>query len=183
GLLQNGRYAFRQLHRSPGFTAITVITLALGIGANTAIFSVADGVLFRNLPYKDPSSLVLLWSIGHDSSNRDQNSFTDIDDYRSQNHVFENIVPFGDWSATFIGTGEPARIRGMKVGDGYFRWKDKEPLRGRDFVPEEKMEGKENFLILTYGLWKGRLGGDRHIIGKQINLSGKPYTVVGVTSQ
>jgi putative ABC transport system permease protein len=183
GLIQDIRYALRQLRKSPGFTAVAVITLALGIGANTAIFSVANAVLLRNLPYKNPESLVLLWSVGRDGNNRDQSSFTDLDDYRSENRVFENIVPFSDWSATFIGGGDPARIPGMQVGDGYLQLMGTKPFLGRDFLPEEQIEGKDNVLILTYGLWQQRFGGDRNVVGRQINLSGKPYTVVGVTPQ
>ena len=183
GLLHDLRYGLRQLRKAPGFTIVAVLTLALGIGPNTAIFSVADAVLLRNLPYKNASSLVLLWSVQHDGSNRDQNSFTDLDDYRSQNQVFENIVPFGDWSATFIGAGEPARIPGMQIGDGYFRLMRAKPLLGRDFLPEEQMEGKDNVIILTYGLWQQRFGSDRNVVGRQINLGGKPYTIVGVAPQ
>jgi len=180
GFIQDGRYAIRQLRKNPGFTAVAVITLALGIGANTAIFSAANAVLFRKLPYQNPQSLVLLWSIGRDGGTRDQSSFTDIDDYRSQNHVFENVVPFGDWNATFIGEGDPARVPGMQVGDGYFALMGAKPFLGRDFLPEEQIEGKDNVIILSYGLWQQRFGGDRGIVGRQINLSGKPYTVVGV---
>jgi len=100
GLLQDVRYGVRQLRRSPGFTAVAVITLALGIGANTAIFSVVNAVLLRALPYKNSDGLLLLWSDERASGERrDQVSFTDIEDYRSQNHVFENVVagvPFGE---------------------------------------------------------------------------------------
>jgi putative ABC transport system permease protein len=180
GLLQDLRYAMRQLRKSPGFTVVTVATLALGIGANTAIFSVANGVLIRDLPYKDAQRLALLWSVGRDD-NRDQLSFTDIDEYRSQNHVFENVVAFGNWSATFTGTGTPARIPGMQVSDGYLSLMRVKPMLGRDFLPEEQIEGKDQVVILTYGLWQDRFAGDPQIVGKQISLSGKPYTIVGVT--
>ena len=183
GIIQDLRYAVRQLRKSPGFTAVAVITLALGIGANTAIFSVANAVLLRNLPYKDPQRLVLLWSIGRDGDPRDQSSFTDIDDYRSQNHVFENVVPFGSWSATFIGGGDPARVPGMLVGDGYFRLMGAKPFLGRDFLPEEQIDGKDYEIILSYGFWQQRFAGDRSVVGKQIDVSGRPYTVVGVMPQ
>jgi len=181
GFFQDVRYAVRQLRKSPGFTLVAVLTLALGIGANTAVFSVANGVLIRNLPYKDPQQLALLWSIGRDGDKRDQLSFTDIDDYRSQNHVFENVVAFGDWSATFTGAGDPSRIPGMQVGDGYLSLMRVKPMLGRDFLPEEQIEGKDQVIILTYGLWKSRFAGDPKVVGTQVSLNGKPYTVVGVT--
>jgi putative ABC transport system permease protein len=180
GLFQDLRYAIRQLRKNPGFTVVAVATLAVGIGANTAIFSVANGVLLRDLPFEDPQRLALVWSVGRDD-NRDQLSFTDIDDYRSQNHVFENIVAFGDWSATFTGADTPTRIPGMQVSDGYLSLMRVQPLLGRDFLPEEQIEGKDQVLVLTYGLWQGRFAGDPQIVGKQLSVNGKPYTVVGVT--
>jgi putative ABC transport system permease protein len=180
-LIQDLRYSVRQLRKSPGFTLVAVLTLALGIGANTAVFSVANGVLIRNLPYHDPQQLVLLWSVGRDGDQRDQLSFTDIDDYRSQNHVFENVVAFGNWSATFTGAGDPARIPGMQVGDGYLSLMRINPMLGRDFIPEEQIEGKDQVIILTYGLWKSRFGGHPSAVGRQVNLNGKPYTIIGVT--
>ena len=180
GLFQDLRYAIRQLRKSPGFTVVAVVTLALGIGANTAIFSVANGVLIRDLPFQDPQRLALLWSVGR-GDNRDQLSFTDIDDYRSQNRVFENVVAFGNWSATFTGADTPARIPGMQVSDGYLSLMRVKPLLGRDFLPEEQIEGKDQVILLTYGLWQDRFAGDPQIVGKQLSVNGKPYTVVGVT--
>jgi putative ABC transport system permease protein len=180
GLFQDLRYAIRQLRKSPGFTVVAVVTLALGIGANTAIFSVANGVLIRDLPFQDPQRLALLWSVGRDD-NRDQLSFTDVDDYRSQNHVFENVVAFGNWSATFTGADTPARVPGVQVSDGYLSLMRVKPLLGRDFLPEEQIEGKDQVVLLTYGLWQDRFAGDPQIVGKQLSVNGKPYTVVGVT--
>jgi putative ABC transport system permease protein len=180
GLFQDLHYAIRQLRKSPGFTVVAVATLALGIGANTAIFSVANGVLLRDLPFQDPQRLALLWSVGRDD-NRDQLSFTDIDDYRSQNHVFENVVAFGNWSATFTGADTPTRIPGMQVSDGYLSLMRVKPVLGRDFLPEEQIEGKDQVIILTYGLWHNRFAGDPQIVGKQLSVNGKPYTIVGVT--
>src|SRR6266550_3437459 len=181
GLLQDLRYAVRQLRRSAGFTAVAVITLALGIGANTAIFSVVNAVLLRALQYKNPDGLVLLWSnerVSGDS--RDQLSFTDVDDYRSQNHVFENVVAFGVFSGVFSGSGTPERIPGMQVADGYFSLMGAEPLLGREFLPDEQLDGKDQVIVLGYGLWQRRFGGDPSIVGKQITLSARPYTVAGV---
>jgi putative ABC transport system permease protein len=180
-LLQDIRYALRMLRTSPGFTAVAVITLALGIGANTAIFSVVNAVLLRALPYKNPNSLVLIWSDQQKrGDSRSQLSFTDIDDYRAQNHVFENVVAFGDWSAVFSGQGNPELIPGMQVGDGYFSVMGAQPLLGRGFLPEEQIDGKDQVVVLGYGLWQRRFGGDPGIVGKQITVRQQPYTVVGV---
>jgi putative ABC transport system permease protein len=158
-----------------------VITLALGIGANTAIFSVVNAVLLRALPYKNSDGLVLLWSDERASGGqRDQVSFTDVDDYRSQNHVFENVVAFGDYNGVLSGSGTPERIPGMQVADGYFSLMGAKPLLGRGFLSEEQLDGKDQVIILGYGLWRRRFGGDPLIVGKQITLSARLYTVVGV---
>jgi putative ABC transport system permease protein len=182
GLLQDFRYALRQLRKSPGFAVVAIITLALGIGANTAIFSVANAVLLQPLPYKDADRLVLIWGDQHSSGGpRDQLSFTDIDDYRTQSRVFESVVSFGDWSATFSDSGSPERIPGMQVGDGYLSLMKVKPLLGRDFLPEEQINGKDQVVILEYGLWQRRFGGDPGVVGKRITLNARPYTIVGVT--
>jgi putative ABC transport system permease protein len=179
-LVQDVRYGLRMLRKSPGFAGVAAITLALGIGANTAIFSVVDAVLIRDLPYRDPHALVLLWGDEKKGDSRDQLSFTDVDDYRSQSHVFENVVAFGNWSATFTGGADPARIPGMLVADGYFSLMRARPMLGRDFLPEEQIGGKDHVIILTYGLWQSRFGADPQVVGRQVSLSGRPYTIVGV---
>jgi ABC-type lipoprotein release transport system permease subunit len=120
-MIQDLRYGIRMLLKRRGFTALAVLTLALGIGANTAIFSVVNGVLLTSLPYHEPERLVVLWgdvpSLGE---HRNQVSATDVADWRKQNTVFEEVATFSDWSATLTGEGEPERITGMQVGDGYF---------------------------------------------------------------
>jgi predicted permease len=176
------RYGMRILRKGPGFTAVAMITLALGIGANTSTFSVANAVLLRALPYKDADRLVLIWGDEHASggSVRDQLSFTDIDDYRRQSHAFEGVVSFGDWNAVFSDAGSPERIPGMQVGDGYLSLMRVKPLLGRDFLPEEQLDGKDQVVVLGYGLWQRRFAGDPGIVGKRITLSARPYTVVGV---
>lgn len=179
-LFQDVHYAFRTLRKSIGFTSVAVITLALGIGANTAIFSVVNAVLIRHLPYLDPQQLVLIWNNEKKGTARDQLSYTDIDDYRTQSHSFDNVVAFGDWSATFTGNGAPARIPGMQVSDGYFSLMGAQPILGRGFLPEEQIDGKDYVIVLTYGLWQSRFGSDPQIIGKHVSLSGKQYTIVGV---
>jgi len=174
--------AVRTLRISPGFTTAAVLTLALGIGANSAIFSVANGVLFRDLPFKEPRRLVLLWSTSSDSA-RDQLSFTDIDDYRTQNHSLEGIVPFGTWSATFLGNGTPEHIDGVQVADGYFALLGANFHLGRGFLPEEQIPGKDQVIVLTYDLWQRRFGADETIVGKQVRLGSKQYTIIGVTAR
>jgi putative ABC transport system permease protein len=182
GFAQDIGYAARQLRKSPGFAAVAILTLGLGIGANTAIFSVANAVLLRSLPYQDADRLVLLWGDDHSGGgSRDQLSFTDIDDYRTQSHGFESVVSFGDWSATFSDSGSPERVPGMQVGDGYLSLMKVKPILGRDFLPEEQIDGQDQVLILGYGLWQRRFAGDRGIVGKRVTLNARPYTIVGVT--
>jgi putative ABC transport system permease protein len=169
------------LRKSPGFTFVAIISLALGIGANTAIFSVINTVLLKELPYNDPASLVLLW--GKDvaeATNRDQVSFTDVEDWRKQNSVFEEITAYTDWRPILSGAGEAERVPAMQVSDGYFRVMKVEPLLGRVFTPEEQQDGKDFVIILSYGLWRRQFGADPGIIDKTIYLNSRPYTVVGV---
>ena len=180
-LWQDVRYGFRMLTKRPGFTIVAVISLALGISANTAIFSVVNATLLKSLPYKDPESIVLVWgNIATEGRNRTQVSATDVADWRRQNNVFEDVATYGNWSATLLGRGEPERIQGTQVGDGYFQILRGTPLLGRVFLPEEQEEGKDFVVVLGYGLWQRRFGGDPAIVGQQVNLSGRPYTIVGV---
>jgi putative ABC transport system permease protein len=180
-MIQDLRYGIRLLFKQKGFTAVAVLTLALGIGANTAIFSVVNGVLLTSLPYHEPERLVVLWGdVPARGEHRTQVSATDVSDWRKQNTVFEVVATFSNWSATLTGEGEPERITGMQVGDGYFSVLHGQPLLGRVFTADEQIEGKDFVLVLGYGLWVNRFGGARDVIGRKVYLSGRPYTIVGV---
>jgi putative ABC transport system permease protein len=180
-LLQDIRFGMRMLFKSPGFTAVAIISLALGIGANTTVFSVVNAVLLKSLPYRDPQSIVLVW--GEDKaggSSRGSMSATDVADYRARNHVFEEVTTYADFRPIFSGNGEPERIPGAQVGDGFFTVMHAQPLLGRVFTAEEQVEGKDLVVVLSYGLWQRRFAGDPNIVGKTITLSARNYIVVGV---
>jgi putative ABC transport system permease protein len=184
-LLQDARYGLRVLWRSPGFTLVAVLSLALGIGANTVVFSVVNAVLLKSLPYNEPGSIVLVWGDIHTmGTHRDQVSATDVADWRAQNHVFEDVTTYGDLRPLLSeGAGDPERLPAAQVGDGFFKVMRGTPLLGRTFLPEEQEDGKDMVVVLSYGLWQRRFGGDPGIVGKAINLSGRPHTVVGVMPQ
>jgi len=181
-LLQDMRYGARMLLKSPNYTLIAVISLGLSIGANTAIFSVVNTLLLKALPYHDPDRIVLVWGVDNQNggNNRSQVSATDVADWQRQNSVFAEITTYSNWSATLLSDGEPERINGIQVGDGYFSALQGQPLLGRVFLPAEQEDGKDFVLILGYGLWQRRFGGDPQIIGRQVKLGGRPYTIVGV---
>ena len=180
-LLQDIRYGARMLLKNPGFTAVAIFSLALGIGANTAVFSVVNAVLLKSLPYQNPESIVLVW--GEDKAagdSREQVSATDVADWRTRNHVFEEITTFGSVRPSLTGAGEPQRIAGAQVGDGFFTVMHAKPLLGRVFTLEEQEDGKDYVVVLGYGLWQRQFGGDPNVVGKTMMLSGRPHTVIGV---
>jgi putative ABC transport system permease protein len=180
-LWQDLRYSLRMLRKTPGLTLVAVLSLALGIGANTTIFSIVNTVLLKALPYAEPERIVLAWGdIAAEGNHRSQVSATDVADWRQQNKVFEEVTTYSGWSATFLGNGEPERIPGIQVGDGYFQLMRGTPLLGRAFLPEEQQDGKDQVIVLGYALWQRRFGGDPHIVGQKVNLGGRPYTIVGV---
>src|SRR5262249_36441807 len=180
-ILKDIRYGVRMLQRSRAITAVAVMSLALGIGANTAIFCVINALLLKSLPYSEPDRIVLVWgNLLAEGKHRSQVSATDVDDWRRQNTVFEDATTYGSWSATFLGNGEAERAPGIQVGDGYFQIMKGTPLLGRVFRPEEQQEGKDMVIVLSYGLWQRRFGGDPKIVGQQVPLGGRNYTIVGV---
>lgn len=177
-LLQDIRFAFRLLLKSPAFTAIAILTLALGIGANTAIFSVVNGVLLRPLPFRDPSRLVLIAE--KSSFPVISTSFENYLDWRDQSHSFESMEAVRGGAITLTGAGEPERLNVQMATAGLFPMLGINARLGRTFLQEEDRAGGTPVVLLSYGLWERRFGGLSDIIGKPINLDSNPYTVVGV---
>ena len=180
-LWQDLRYGLRMLLKNPGFTAVAVLTLALGIGANTAIFSVVNTVLLRALPYKDADRLVMVWGLNRPRGfDTDQVSPLDFADWKSQNRVFESMAASTDAMYTLTGAGDPTSIIGYQFSSDYFHVLGVEPLLGRTFLPEEEQPGKNHVAVLGYPLWQSRFGGDSGVVGKTVTLDGEPYTVIGI---
>jgi len=181
--LRDLRYSVRMLLKSPGFTVIAVLSIALGIGANTSVFSVVNAVLLKSLPFKNPESLMLVWGASNADSrlqNRNQVSATDVADLRKQNTVFEDVTTFTGWNPIISGYGAAERVPAIQVGDGFFKVMKGTPLLGRVFTPEEQEEGKDFVIVLGHGLWQRRFASDPSIVGKKVFLNSRPYTVVGV---
>jgi putative ABC transport system permease protein len=181
-LLRDLRYSLRLLLKSPAFTAAAIFSIALGIGANTTVFSVINAVLLKSLPYKDPGTLMLVWgdSGEHTLKKHNQVSATDVADYRSQTTAFEDIATYSGWYPIMSGESEAERIPAIQVGDGFFKVMKGEPLLGRVFTPEEQQDGKDFVVVLSHALWQRRFGGDPNIVGKTILLNARPYNIVGV---
>src|ERR1043166_4551527 len=177
---QDLRYGFRLLRKRPGFSCLAILTLALGIGANTAIFSVVNGVLLRPLNYQAPERVVALWENVPAKGGKWRVAHANFFDWKNQNHVFAAVAAFGASSFNLTGTDEPEQLRGVKVSDNYFAVLGVYPERGRAFTAEEYEPGKGSVVILGHGLWQRRFGADPHITGQQITLDGARYTVVGV---
>jgi len=177
-LLQDLRFAFRLLAKSPGFTAIAILTLALGIGANTAIFSVVNGVLLRPLSFRDPSRLVIVAEKSPFPTI--STSYQNFVDWRDQSRSFESMEGTRSTGLSVTGAGDPELLTARMATAGLFRLLGVEAREGRTFLPEEDKAGSAPVVLLTYGLWHRRFGGSREIIGKPITLDSRPYTVVGV---
>src|SRR5215211_7887732 len=170
-LFQDFRYGGRMLLKHRSVTAIAVVTLALGIGANTAIFSVVNAVLLNPLPYKQPDRLVALWE-KVPSHGRWRTSPANFFDWKKQNTVFEDVVAFGASTMTLTGDGEPEQLVGSRVSSGYFAVVGVDPILGRAFLPEEHEGGKGQVVILGYNFWQRRYGGDRNIVNRSLTLDG-----------
>jgi putative ABC transport system permease protein len=181
GLFQDFRYALRQLRKNPGFTAVAVLTLALGLGANTAIFSVIDAVLLRPLPFHSPSRLVVVKPTEPGRRDDIGVSYPTFLDWRARNHVFDGLSVFREDDFTLTGRGEPAHLTGAVVSANIFSVLGVPPVIGRDFVPEEDQPiGTGLPIILSHSLWQSRFGSDPKIVGQSLTLDGQAFAIVGV---
>ena len=180
-LMQDIRYALRTLGKSPMFTVVVVLTLAVGIGANTALFSVVNSVLLRPLPYEDPERLVLLYesvpALGHPKTPVPPADFQDL---REGQRVFEGLAAFVNKDFELSRAQHPELVTGAKVSANLFPLLGVNPALGRGFTEEEDQPGNDRVVVLSHGLWQRQFGGDVNIVGKTILLHRQPYSVIGV---
>src|SRR5215813_6220030 len=178
-MFQDLRFGVRMMLKAPNYTLIAVLTLALGIGANTAIFSVINAVLLRPLPYVDAERLVF---VGHSWGGGAPRIISSLNylDCRDQNSVFENTALVLWWGANLTGQGQPERLTGLQVSAGFFETLKTQPILGRAFLPEDDQPGHDQVVILSYGLWQRRFAGDPQVLGRSITLDDKIYSIVGV---
>jgi putative ABC transport system permease protein len=181
GLLQDCKYAVRMLRKAPGFTATAILTLALGIGANTAVFTVVNSTLLRPLPYRDSERVAYLRTIlPYFPEFRLGDSSADVSEIRAQNHVLEATAMFRGWQMNLSGDGEPEVENVIRATPDLFALLGAAPARGRLFTKEELEPGKDGVAILSDSLWRSRYGADPKAVGRTIRLDTKPYTVIGV---
>ncbi len=180
GLFHDVRYALRQLCKSPGFTAVAVITLALGIGANTAIFSVVNTVLLAHLPYKEVDRLAMVWGSNPARGDGiDTISAGDFNDWKNKNDVFEDVAASYDNQVTLTGSGEPKLVLGYAFTPNYFRILGVVPKLGRTFTDDEATR-ESSVAVISDKMWRSTFQGDPQVLGRSITLNAKPYTVIGV---
>jgi predicted permease len=180
-IIKDIRYGIRGLLKRPGFTVIALITLALGIGANTAIFSVVNAVLLRPLPFQDPEQLVIVWEDATFAGfPRNTPAPANYVDWKNQNQSFSDMAASHETSFNLTGDGEPERVSAYSVTANFFPLLGVQPLLGRSFLTEEDRPGANKVAVLSYSLWQSRYGADRNILNRDILLNGEKYSVVGV---
>ena len=181
-LRQDIGYALRMLRRTPAFTAVAVLTLALGIGANSAIFSVVYGVLLDSLPFRNAEEVYRIRTLYPDGTPYSL-SAPDFMSMREDTRVFEHVEAYSAGTFTLLGAGEPLEIQGSNVSDGLFTLLGMPIAIGRDFLREEHQPGRGNVAVLDDGFWQRRFGGDPHVLGRTVSIGGNPYTIVGVLAR
>src|SRR5262245_52863842 len=180
-LWQDLRYGARMLMKKPGFTLIAVITLALGIGANTAIFSVVNAVLLEPLPYRAPEELVLVRNLDKTKGTKQESvSYADFQDWRAQNHVFAELATFRRAGFALNVGNDLEQIRGANVSANFFQLLGLNAIRGRTFLPAEEAPGSEKVALLSHAIWQRVFGSDVQLVGRQIKLGDQLFTVVGI---
>jgi putative ABC transport system permease protein len=178
-IIQDMKYALRWFRKNPGFAALAIVTLALGIGVNTAMFSVVNAVILQPLPFSEADRIVWMAETGPEIKDR-WISYPNFRDWRTRNQSFEAMSTFRGWSMNLTGTGEPENFDARMVGADYFKVMRTTPLLGRDFTEQDDQPGAAAVTILSYPFWQKRFAGDPNIVGKDIVLDDNPYTVIGV---
>src|SRR5712692_10138663 len=173
------KFALRQLLKNPGFTAVAVLTLALGIGANTALFSVVNGVLLKSLPYPEPGQLVFIYQ-KTSQFQREGDTYPNFLDWQKDNRSFVAIAAYREQDFNLTGAGEPERLRGQMLSAGFFAMRGIKPLLGRALRPEEDRVGATPVALLADGLWRRRFDSSPHVLGQHLMMNGTAYMIVGV---
>ncbi len=180
-MLTDIRHALRQLIKSPGFAVVAIVTLALGIGANTAIFSVVNAVLLRPLPFLRPEKLVSLWELNPQKGQEHQQvSAADFADWEKQTRTIESVAAYSNWNYNLTGGEEARRLNSVLVSAKFFQTLGAQPEVGRTLLPADDVEGKDNVVVLSHAFWQSRFGASRAVVGQTALLNGKPHTIVGV---
>ena len=180
-LLYDLRYSARALLKHPGFIVTIILILALGIGANTAIFSVVNAVLIRPLPYEAPERICMIWETNLSKNvKRTIVSPANFLDWKEQNQVFDYMSAFRFWFFNVTGDGDPQRYQGARVSASFFPLLGTKPALGRNFQPEEEQVGRDRVVILGHGLWQTRFGGNQNVLGQSMIIDNEPYTIIGV---
>jgi len=187
-LFQDARYVFRTLRRNPGFATVAVLTLALGIGGNTAVFTVVDGLLLRPPPFELAEHLYWIYDIndelGYDVNDEGPPSPGNFIDWRDQSRSFDYMVAWRNWFFSVAGPGRSdftaEQVRGVNVSPSFFDMLGVQAALGRTFRPEEEQEGHDRVVVLTDGFWRRRFGGDPDVVGQTVFVDGQPYAVIGV---
>ena len=181
-LIKDSRYAIRSLTQHPGFTAVVVLTLALGIGANTAIFSVVNAVLLRPLPFRDSARLVMVWNHGAEAAGGDRTplAVADLLDWRAQNHAFESVGAFDRATLNYTGGEVPEQVRGVNATTNLLSVLGAGVQIGRDFQAADEQTGAPRVVLLSDHFWRTHFGADQHVLGRAINLNGESTAIIGV---
>jgi putative ABC transport system permease protein len=180
-LWQDLRYGLRMLARKPGFTVIAVMTLALGIGANTAIFSVVDAVMLQRLPYQKPEELMLVRHVDKAKGTKSESvGYADFQDWKAENRVFEDLATFKQWGFALAVGNDLEQVPAATVSSNFFQVLGVRPVKGRTFLPEEEKRQSEKVVLVSHALWQRVFGGDQELIGRQVKLGNQLFTVVGI---
>src|SRR6185503_4048233 len=178
--VQDLRYALRSLGRAPGFTLIAVLTLAIGIGANSAVFSVVYSLLFDPLPFVDGSRVVAVWQTAPQGNDHNEVTPADFRDFKESATSFSHLVAHSWWPANLTGGLGPERVQGFRVSPDYFTALGVTPMLGRSFAPDEDKVAPARVIVISHALWQRRFGGDSGVIGRQIPINGIDRTIIGV---
>jgi putative ABC transport system permease protein len=179
-LLQDLRFALRMLRKNAAFSTVCILTLSLGIGVNSAIFSVVDAVLLRPLPFREPDRVLTIYPDYSDVNMRGATSPLNLIDYRRESSSFSHIAATAPGSATITGAGEAERVKALRVTADFFAALGIDALHGRTFAPEEDQAGHEQVVVVGHGFWQGRLGGDPRVLGSTLEVNGQPKTIIGI---